>query len=94
MSVGLEARVVPSDHVLCKDLGDELVLLDLATETYFGLDATASRMWKALTSESSIARAVEALLAEYDIERCDLERDLCRLVDDLLGQGLLRVGHA
>jgi hypothetical protein len=34
-----------SPHVLAQEVGEEIVLLDLNSDTYFGLDATGSRIW-------------------------------------------------
>jgi hypothetical protein len=49
MSIAFESRVnMPSD-VLVSEQDSESVLLNLKTETYFGLDEVGTRMWGALT---------------------------------------------
>ncbi len=90
----LDERAFATTRVLYKEIGDESVLLDLETETYFGLNATGTRLWKLLTTAPSIRAAFEVMLDEYDVADDDLERDIGALIDELVGRGLLRTGHA
>jgi hypothetical protein len=85
-----EGRAVATSRVLCKDLGDEAILLDLETETYFGLNASGNRMWKLLTTSPTVREAFNALLEEFDVEPEELERDMSALIADLVGRGMLR----
>src|SRR6185436_4657777 len=91
MSLAFESRVrVPSD-VLLSELDGESVLLNLKTETYFGLDAVGTRMWSALTASDSIQAAYEVLKAEYDVDAERLREDMVTLLEKLLENGLLEV---
>jgi hypothetical protein len=93
MTVALEDRVVPSPRVLYKEVAGEAVLLDLETETYFGLNAAGARCWELLTTAPSVRDALEVLTEEYDVAPDELRRDLDTLIDELLDRGLLRVAH-
>ena len=90
MSALPEGRAFATSRVLCKDLGDEAVLLDLETETYFGLNAAGSRMWSLLTTRTSVREAYAVMLEEFDVAPEELERDMCALITDLVGRGMLR----
>jgi hypothetical protein len=94
MHVSLDGRAFATPRVLCKDLGDEAVLLDLETETYFGLNAVGSRLWKLLTTAPTIRDAFAAMLLEYDVAPDELERDMTALIAELVDRGLLRTGNA
>jgi hypothetical protein len=94
MIVPLDDRAFLTPRVLCKDLGDEAILLDLETETYFGLNAVGSRLFKLLTTTPSLRDALDAMVAEYDVPADELERDMRALIDELVGRGLLRIGSA
>jgi hypothetical protein len=52
-------RVAIGADVLVRELQGELVLLNLKSETYFGLDEVGTRMWSVLTSTPSIRAAVD-----------------------------------
>ena len=82
---------VPSD-VLISEVGGESVLLNLKSECYFGLDEVGTRIWKALTTSSSIQVAYETLLSEYDVDANKLRQDMENLIGKLTEQGLMEVG--
>ncbi len=44
-SVTLESILRHSGEVLQQEVGGEAVLLDLASESYFGLDPVGTRIW-------------------------------------------------
>lgn len=79
---------VPPD-VLHRELGGESVLLDLRTESYFGLDAVGTRMWRALVETASLPDALARLEGVWDVEPARLRADLERLVDELARHGLV-----
>jgi hypothetical protein len=81
--VSLDDRVVVGPDVLVRPLADELVLLNVKTETYFGLDSVGMRMWTALLEAASIRAACDALLAEYEIDAEALRRDVEVFVGEL-----------
>jgi hypothetical protein len=81
---------VPSD-VLMREVAGESVILNLDTETYFGLDETGTRMWLTLTESETIQHAYESLLAEYDVESDTLRNDLIKLIEELVSHGLLEI---
>ncbi len=93
-SPDLPRRVSRPDHVLVRQLAGEAVLLNLDTESYFGLDDVGARMWTALMVSPSVAQAHEALLDEFAVTGDELRADLAALVHDLAAAGLLRIDEA
>ena len=84
-----DAVTIPDD-VLARQVGQETVILDLASGRYFGLDPVGAHIWRLLTEGHTPAQACDRLLEEYEVGREELERDVGRLVDELLAQGLLK----
>ena len=80
-----------SEDVLFQEVGGELVLLDMASENYFGLDEVGARIWSLLGEGKSLGAVLEILQQEYDVEPDVLERDVSDLLDQLLKSGLVRV---
>ncbi len=81
---------VPSD-VLWNEVEGELVLLNLNTEQYFGLDETGTATWKAVTRLPTIEDAYQELLATYEVEPEQLRGDLKNLLQELTDQKLLEI---
>lgn len=85
----LSQRARQSEDVLFQEVGGEAVLLDLASESYFGLDPVGTRFWSLLEGSTSLASVHQAMLAEYDVEPGQLESDLLALVSRLAEAGLV-----
>ncbi len=94
METSFDSRVVVPERVLFQELDGEGVLLDLATETYFGLDEVGTRFWRVLTSTATIDEALETLGREYDVAADTLRRDVAALVASLVERGLIEIRRA
>ena len=91
--VAYDAHVTAPEYILIRELEGEAVLLNLKTETYFGLDDVGMRMWQVVTTSASIQDAYEALLGEYDVPPEQLRQDLDELLGKLVEQGLVEVSN-
>ena len=89
MTLSLQTRVRATPDTMVQELAGESVLLNLASENYFGLDEVGTRMWQVLTTAPSIQAAYEVLLAEYDTEAERLRQDLGDLLEKLVSNGLV-----
>lgn len=94
MNYLFESKVTIPDGVLVRELAGESVLLNLKTESYFGLDAVGTRMWAALAESPSVALAFDVLVAEYEVEPEQLRKDLVTYIEKLVVLDLLRVNES
>lgn len=78
-------------HVHVRAVADELVILSLESEEYFGLDPVGTRIWQLLGSHPTVGDAFDALLQEYDVDEATLACDLERLLDELVARRLLEL---
>lgn len=88
----LGARPIVPDHVLFQEVAGNAALLNLETETYFGLDEVGTAMWQALEASQTIGAAAESLAEVYDASLDTLRQDIARLAQDLRSHGLLVIG--
>ncbi len=87
-AVTLDSWIVISDDVMAQEVGGELVLLDMATEHYFRLDAIGVRVWQ-LIKQHEFLRDVQAhLCSEFHEEPRRISNDLLTLAQSLLDAGL------
>ena len=77
------------DGVATRKIGDETILLNLETGTYFGLDAVGSRFLELLEQCGDISVAHRTMLREFDVQSQTLEADILRLVEEMRSKGLL-----
>lgn len=81
--------IVPSPHVLFRELDGESVLLDLETGQYYGLNSVGTRFWQLLPPQNHLSAIVLALLAEYEVDEATLARDLRELAETLAAADLV-----
>ena len=75
--------------VIYRELDGEVVLLNLQSGVYYGLDAVGSRVWQLLMQSRGVDEVCAILLDEYDVDTETLRADVDRLVDDLSDKGLV-----
>ncbi|HKY48350.1 MAG TPA: PqqD family protein [Acidimicrobiia bacterium] len=75
-------------HVYNRAVDGQMVLLNLETEQYFGLDAVGTNIVTRLT-EQSPESAIEDLLGDYQVDPQVLRRDIEELLEKLMAAGLL-----
>lgn len=88
MTTGRPAFEIPP-QVLFREVDGQMVLLDLDTEQYFGLNEVGSHIVKRLTEEPW-DEAFTALIEDYDVDSDVLRRDIDDLIAALLDAGLLQ----
>lgn len=77
------------DNVATRRIGDETILLNLKTGTYFGLDIVGSRFLELLERDGKIAVALRTMVEEFDVKPETLEVDILRLSEEMRSKGLL-----
>lgn len=84
-------RVIASDNVVGCDIQGEMVLLDLNSGIYFGLNAVGADIWNFVREEKSVEEIQHYLMSQYavSLERCEAE--VISLLSRLSERGLIRL---
>ena len=85
----MAGRFQISPDVLSQEVGGETVLLDLAGETYFGLNEVGTRVWQMLKQDHGFANMLDVLEGEFEVSRERLEADLRDLMAQLVDAGIV-----
>ena len=87
------AVTIPQE-VLFQDLGEETVLLNVATGKYHGLNGVGSRIWELIQDSNPMETVLTALLDEFEVSAEILENDLGQFLVVLQSKGLIEVREA
>ena len=87
----LEDKVTFSETVFAQDVDGEMVLLDMNSENYFGLDEVGTSIWQAMQEKETLSEVLSTLMGEYEVEEDVLKKDLLHFVDRLAESGLITV---
>ena len=83
--------VVAAKEQISSDLGQEVVILNLRTGVYHGLNAVGARIWNLLQEPMIVNDIKDMLVYEYDVEPDCCESDLLGLLQKLADEGLIEV---
>ena len=87
----LNRKIVLSDDVISQEVSGETVLLDLASENYFGLDEVGTRIWQLIQESGDLEFIVKTLLNEYDVAEDTLKADVDGLLTEIADLGLIKI---
>lgn len=71
-------------------VGDEVVLVDLSAEHYFGLNKVGAVIWAELSRGVTVDEVVGAVVARFDVSVERAAADVARLLTELDRAGLVR----
>jgi hypothetical protein len=81
--------IQPNQSLVAAKIDNEMVLLDLETGVYFGLDEIGTRIWDLVCAGESVDEIVDHLGEEYDAEPGVLRADLIELLGAMQTKGLI-----
>ena len=86
-------KITISEEALSQEVNGETVILDLKSESYFGLDEVGTRVWQLLQENGDVQKVFDAMLEEFDVDADTLASDMKNLIDDLIEKGLISSDH-
>jgi len=89
--MNLDQKVTFADTVFAQEVDGEMVLLDMESENYFGLDEVGTAIWQAMQEKETLKEVLGLLLEQYEVEEEMLENDLSDFVGKLVESGLVKV---
>jgi hypothetical protein len=86
-------QITISEQALSQEVNGETVILDLKSESYFGLDDVGTRIWQLLQEHGDVKKTFDTMLEEFDVDADTLASDMKNLIDDLTEKGLISSDH-
>jgi hypothetical protein len=83
-------KYIQNKRVIQSKIGDEVVMLDMDSGFYFGLNSVASIIWVKLEKEISLEDVINELMKEYNIDRQTCENDTRIFWDQLLEKSIIK----
>jgi hypothetical protein len=93
-SITVDSIVSAGKDLVFSNVADEVVILDLKSGVYHGLESVGARAWELMSEPRSVAEVRDQLVDEYDVEPDRCESDLLRLLEELKSHGLVDVHPA
>ena len=81
-----------SEEVHYVRMDDQIIVADMRSGRYLGLDGVGARVWDLIGEGATYGRIVKRLSSEYEVSANVLERDVAKLLQDLLKRRLIERG--
>ena len=85
----MDSRFVQPDHVLLRNVGDEILLLNTSSETYYSLNAVGARFYELVCENCEFESSLSTLIGEFEVEPDTLKSDCTALLQNLIEKGLI-----
>ena len=93
-TIDMTTVLVRAEDLVSSDLVDgETVVTSIEAGSYYALDPVASRIWQLVTKPVAVAKLCDVLVAEYDVDRAQCERDVVEHLNRLRNEHLVRTVH-
>ncbi len=83
-------RFIQNKTIVQSKIGEEVVMLDMDSGFYFGLNSVASVIWGLLANEISFEALIDQLMVQFEVDRSLCETDSKELLDQLLEKNIIR----
>ena len=90
-TITTDSRFNLRDGLVTEVIDDEMVVLDLEDNVYFGLNAVGLVIWGGIDAGDTFAEIVESIVAEFEVDRETAEADARAFLGDLAERGLVQV---
>ncbi len=92
----MDSIPVRSDQVVFRKIENEYILVPLLStsadvESIYNLNEIGAVIWEQIDGKKSLRRIIEGLVAEYEVEQTDAERDVLDFIRELVDSQLIRV---
>ncbi len=81
--------VESSDEVLFQVLDEEVVLLDMKSGQYFGLNEIGALIWVMSKKGASLGSILSDIIEKYDVSESELVGHVTPFLDELEAEGLI-----
>ncbi len=86
-----ETIVEKKPSILCTELDNEAVLLDLETKCYYGLNEVALEIWKLINGTRKINSISETICEQFEVTPEKAFSSVTKLLKEFENNGLVRI---
>jgi len=83
-------KYIQNKKVIQSAIGEEVVMLDMDSGFYFGLNSVASIIWRKLEKEISFEEIISELLEDYNIDEVTCENETRIFLNQLLEKNIIK----
>ena len=86
-----DQAIIVENNVLFQEIGGEVVLLDIESGEYYGLNEVGSRIWTLIQEGQGASGILSTMLKEYDVSEKLLASDIEQFLFKLQAKGIIHL---
>jgi hypothetical protein len=87
--IGDGTLISRSTALLVASVHDEILMMDVERDCYYGLDDIGGDIWRRLELPCRFGAIIDGLAADYDADRAVIAEDLRRLLTEMAARGVV-----
>ncbi|MDJ1181920.1 lasso peptide biosynthesis PqqD family chaperone [Roseofilum casamattae] len=90
-TIALEQTIVRNEEILASVMEDEVVMMNLQTDSYYGANTVGTRIWELLEQPLTVGELCAKLQQEFDVDDETCQRDVLPFVEKIIDEKLVRI---
>jgi hypothetical protein len=87
----MKKQYIQNKKMVQSKIGEEVVMMDMESGFYFGMNSVGSIIWQYLAEEISFDELVGKLMNEFNIDQKTCETDTLGFLNDLLEKNIIKI---
>ena len=90
-NITTDTYIKRNNEVFASEIDDEVVMMNIQSGKYFGMDAIGSRIWQLVEEKIQVKEIIAQLLEEYNVTEEQCSNDVLEFLNELYEQNLVQV---
>ena len=88
----MNTRWQVSQEVLSSKIDEEIILMSIKADSYFGIDPVGSQVWEILSKKPSTTNEiVQIMMEDYEVDEETCRTDVQAFIDDIYARKLIEI---
>lgn len=89
--ITIDSYVKRNNEVFASEIDEEVVMMNIGTGKYYGMDVVGSRIWELVKKKIQVKSLIDKLLEEYDVSEEECKNDVIEFLRQLESNNLVEV---
>jgi hypothetical protein len=88
INLSLDTVVRRNPDIVATEAGGELLMMDINSDKYYGLNEVASFIWERLAEPHSVSAVCDAIHEAFDVDKTICSQHALMFIEDMIKDGL------
>ena len=86
-----DSYIKRNKEVFASVIDEEVVMMNVNSGKYYGMDTVGSRIWKLIAEEIQVKDVIKKLMEEYDVSEEQCKKDVLEFLNELYENKLVEI---